>query len=127
MKNLWNDDYFMKDTLHASDNIQEQGGIVWGLFWCLILSYIVTYFSAWKGLQSTGKMVWITCLAPYVILLILLIKGLTLDGCGTGIKYLFVPNWSKIGETAIWKKSAIQILFSSGVAYGPFLYYGSAR
>lgn len=125
--NLWSDHYFMNETLHASENIQEQGGIVWGLFWCLILAYIVTYFSAWKGLQSTGKMVWITCLAPYVILLVLLIKGLTLDGCGSGIKYLFIPDWSKVADLSIWKASAIQILFSSGVAYGPFLYYGSAR
>jgi len=46
----------------------------------LFLSYICVYFSAWKGIKSTGKMVWVTCTAPYVILTILLIKGLTLDG-----------------------------------------------
>jgi len=94
---------------------------------CLILSYFVTYFSAWKGIQSTGKMVYVTCLLPYVILTILLIKGLTLNGCGTGLEYLFKPNWEIVGKTDTWKKAAIQILFSSGVAYGPFMYYGSCR
>jgi SNF family Na+-dependent transporter len=72
-------------------------------------------------------MVYVTCLLPYVILTILLIKGLTLEGCGKGIKFLFVPNWEIVGKTETWKSAAIQILFSSGVAYGPFLYYGSAR
>jgi SNF family Na+-dependent transporter len=94
---------------------------------CLVLAYVVTYFSAWKGIASTGKMVYVTCLLPYVILTILLIKGLTLEGCGTGLNYLFVPNWEIVGKTETWKAAAIQILFSSGVAYGPFMYYGSCR
>jgi SNF family Na+-dependent transporter len=94
---------------------------------CLLLSYIVTYFAAWKGIASTGKMVYVTCLLPYVILTILLIKGLTLEGCGTGLDYLFVPNWEIVGKTETWKAAAIQILFSSGVAYGPFIYLGSCR
>lgn len=94
---------------------------------CQFLAYFVTYFSAWKGLKSTGKMVYVTCLLPYVILTILLIKGLTLEGCGKGLEFLFVPNWEIVGRTETWKAAAIQILFSSGVAYGPLMYYGSAR
>lgn len=101
--------------------------MVGGLFGCLVLSYIVTYFAAWKGLKSTGKMVYVTCLLPYVILTILLIKGLTLEGCGTGLKFLFVPNWEIVGKTETWRAAANQILFSSGVAYGPMMYYGTAR
>lgn len=94
---------------------------------CLALAYFATYFSAWKGLASTGKMVYVTCLMPYVILLILLIKGATLDGAKSGLDYLFLPDWEKVKKTETWKAAAIQILFSSGVAYGPFMYYGTAR
>jgi len=72
-------------------------------------------------------MVYVTCLLPYVIITILLIKALTLEGCGEGLKFLFIPKWETVGDGKIWKAAAIQILFSSGVAYGPFLYYGSAR
>ena len=126
-KDLWNDEFFNQTVLDKSKDITEQGGLVGPLVGCLVLAYFVTYFSAWKGIQSTGKMVYVTCLLPYVILTILLIKGLTLNGCGKGLDYLFLPNWDKVGETDIWKKAAIQILFSSGVAYGPFMYYGSAR
>jgi SNF family Na+-dependent transporter len=39
---------------------------------------------------------------PYVILTILLIKGLTLEGSGNGLKYLIKPDLSKIGDIKIW-------------------------
>jgi SNF family Na+-dependent transporter len=108
-------------------DINTQGGLVWELVGCLVLAYVFTYFSAWKGLKSTGKIVYVTCLLPYIVLTILLIKGLTLEGSGEGLRYLFVPNWEIVGKTETWKGAAIQILFSSGVAYGPLMYYGSAR
>lgn len=94
---------------------------------CLCLSYFVTYFSAWKGLKSTGKIAYVSCLLPYLILTILLIKGFTLEGCSLGLKYLFLPDWSKLEDINIWKSAALQILFSSGVSYGPLMYYGTAR
>jgi len=55
------------------------------LVFCLFLSYLLVYFSAWRGIKSTGKMVWVTCTAPYVILTVLLIKGLTLPGMEKGL------------------------------------------
>lgn len=68
----------------------------------MFVSYFLIYFSAWKGVKSTGKMVWVTCTLPYVILTVLLIKGLTLEGSGNGLKYLVVPNWSKVGSIDVW-------------------------
>ena len=97
------------------------------LVFCLFLSYVCVYFSAWKGVKSTGKMVWVTCTAPYVILTVLLIKGLTLEGSGKGLEKLFVPDWKSLGNGGIWRDAAVQILFSSGVSFGPLMYYGSAR
>lgn len=125
--NIWNPDYFYKDTLNRSASIGETGTLNGHLVFCMFLSYFLIYFSAWKGVKSTGKMVWVTCTAPYVILTVLLIKGLTLDGMGQGLKYLVIPRWSRIGDIEVWKSAAIQILFSSGVAFGPLMYYGGSR
>ena len=126
-ENLWNADYFYKDTLEVSSNIMDQGDMVWWLVFCMVLAYTVTYFSAWKGLKSTGKVAWVSCLLPYLILTILLIKGFTLEGCSKGLKYLFLPDWSKLADIKVWQAAALQILFSSGVSYGPLMYYGTAR
>jgi len=125
--NLWNKEYFYIDTLDASTGIHEPGSMVGKLVGCLVLSYVVTYFSVWKGLKSTGKMVYVSCLLPYLILTILLIKGFTLEGSSKGLTYLFIPNWSKLADISVWVAACKQILFSSGVGYGPLMYYGSAR
>jgi SNF family Na+-dependent transporter len=81
----------------------------------------------WKGLKSTGKMVYVTCLLPYLILTIMLVRGLTLEGSGAGLSALFEAKPEFLGNIGVWKNAATQILFSSGVSYGPLMYYGTGR
>lgn len=100
--NIWNPDYFYKDTLNRSASIGETGTLNGHLVFCMFCSYFLIYFSAWKGVKSTGKMVWVTCTLPYVILTVLLIKGLTLEGSGNGLRYLLIPEWSKVADIDVW-------------------------
>jgi SNF family Na+-dependent transporter len=126
-ENLWNSDYFYKDVIKMSPGIEKTGGLVWWLVFCLFLSYLATYFAAFKGLKSIGNAVYFTVLMPYVILTIFLIRGVTLPGAGEGLKYLFKPDFSKLWNINVWVDAVQQILFSSGVSYGPLMYYGTAR
>jgi SNF family Na+-dependent transporter len=79
------------------------------------------------GVKSIGKVVYVTSTLPYLLLLIVFAKGLTLEGSGFGIGGLFAPEWKRLGKAVVWKDASQQVLFSTGVAYGPVLYYGSAR
>ena len=126
-QNIWNREYFYKEVLHDSGSIAKPGALVGWLVLCMFISYLLTYFSSWKGLKSIGRVVWVTCLLPYVILTIFLVKGFTLEGCGKGLSFLFVPDWSQLADVNVWKSAATQILFSSSVSYGPLMYYGSGR
>ena len=45
---------------------------------------------------ETGKVVWVTATLPYVVLAVLLIRGLFLDGAADGIKYYLSPNISRL-------------------------------
>ncbi|VDO56492.1 unnamed protein product [Schistosoma margrebowiei] len=58
---------------------------------------------------------------PYVILSILLIRGLTLEGSLTGIKYYLTPNFSSLLSTSVWSDAASQIFFSLGPGFGVLL------
>ena len=51
--------------------------------------------------------VWITAVAPYIVLVILLFRGLTLPGAADGIRYFLTPNWAKLAETKVTKPKQI--------------------
>ena len=38
---------------------------------------------------------------PYLILITLIIRGLTLDGAWDGVKYLFIPNWNLLTHSEV--------------------------
>ncbi|VDP61727.1 unnamed protein product [Schistosoma mattheei] len=68
-----------------------------------------------------SQAVWVTATMPYVILTILLIRGLTLEGSLTGIKYYLTPNFSSLLSTSVWSDAASQIFFSLGPGFGVLL------
>ena len=125
--NFFNKDFFSKKMLESTDNIEEAGGLVPLIVISLFLSYILVYFSIWKGVESSGKVVYFTALLPYALLIIMLLRGLTLEGSGSGLYYLFYPDWSKLGNIKVWRDGVNQVIFSSGIAFGPLVYYSSCR
>lgn len=70
--------------IHKSDGIHDLGIIKWEMAACLLIVYLICYFSLWKGISTSGKVVWFTALFPYAVLLALLIRGITLPGSAEG-------------------------------------------
>lgn len=65
------------------------------------------------------QVVYFTALFPYVVLVILLIRGVTLDGHYEGIEfYILNPDTDKLSEAAVWKDAAVQIFFSLSASWG---------
>ena len=124
---FFNKDFFSKKMLNETDDIGESGGLVPLIVAGLFISYVLVYFSIWKGVESTGKVVYFTALLPYVILIILLIRGLTLEGSSAGLFYLFKPDFSKLANIKVWRDGVNQVIFSSGIAFGPLVFYSSCR
>ena len=46
-------------------------------------------------------MVWFTALFPYVVLVILLIRGVTLPGSAEGIRYYLSPNFEALKKAEV--------------------------
>uniref|UniRef100_A0A8D8QVI2 Sodium-dependent dopamine transporter n=1 Tax=Cacopsylla melanoneura TaxID=428564 RepID=A0A8D8QVI2_9HEMI len=111
--------------MQHSTGLHDLGSIKWDIALCLLAVYLICYFSMWKGISTSGKVVWFTALFPYVVLLILLIRGITLPGSAEGIKYYLNPNFDAITKSEVWVDAATQVFFSLGPGFGVLLAYAS--
>ncbi|WAQ99679.1 SC6A6-like protein [Mya arenaria] len=118
-------EYWERKVLGLSSGIDEPGNIKWDLCLCLLLAWIVVYFCIWKGIRSSGKVMYFTATSPYILMFILLIRGLTLEGASEGLKFYLIPDWSRLLDTQVWVDAGTQIFFSYSIALGTLTALGS--
>lgn len=106
---------------YKSNGLEYMGPVKPALAFCVFGVFVLVYFSLWKGVKSSGKAVWVTALAPYVVLICLLFRGITLPGADEGIRYYLTPEWEKLKNTRVWIDAASQIFFSLGPGFGTLL------
>ncbi|KAJ6218465.1 hypothetical protein RDWZM_009622 [Blomia tropicalis] len=112
-----------------SSGIHDLGEIRWDIALSLLLVYLICYFSLWKGISTSGKasenVVWFTALFPYVVLFILLIRGIMLPGASDGIRYYLTPDFNALYDANVWVDAATQVFFSLGPGFGVLLAFAS--
>ncbi|XP_069084237.1 sodium- and chloride-dependent GABA transporter 2-like [Pleurodeles waltl] len=111
-------EFWERHVLHISDGIENIGNIQWRLALCLLLAWMICYFCIWKGVKSTGKVVYFTATFPYLMLLVLLIRGVTLPGALQGIQFYLYPDLSRLKDPQVWMDAGTQIFFSFALCGG---------
>ncbi|XP_061073698.1 sodium- and chloride-dependent GABA transporter 2-like [Conger conger] len=118
-------EFWERRVLLISGGIEEVGSVRWELLLCLITMWVICYFCVWKGVKSTGKVIYFTATFPYLMLLVLLIRGLTLPGALQGVEFYLYPDLSRLADPQVWMEAGAQIFFSYGLGGGTLTVLGS--
>ncbi|XP_051861284.1 sodium- and chloride-dependent glycine transporter 2 isoform X2 [Drosophila albomicans] len=112
------EEYFNNFVLGLSSGIEETGNIKFSLAACLLIAWVIVFLCLCKGVQSSGKVVYFTALFPYLVLVILFFRGVTLPGANTGILFYLTPDWKQLANAQVWGDAAVQIFFALSPAWG---------
>uniref|UniRef100_A0A669CTH2 Transporter n=1 Tax=Oreochromis niloticus TaxID=8128 RepID=A0A669CTH2_ORENI len=108
-------EFWEHNVLGISSGIDEIGPIKWDLALCLLLVWVICFFCIWKGVKSTGKVVYITATFPFVMLIVLLIR----------IKFYLYPDLTRLKDPEVWIDAGTQIFFSYAICLGAMTSLGS--
>ncbi|KPP69044.1 sodium- and chloride-dependent GABA transporter 2-like [Scleropages formosus] len=112
-------EFWERRVLRISSGIDHIGVLHWDLALCLLLAWFLCYFCIWKGV------VYFTATFPYIMLLILLIRGVTLPGASRGIQFYLYPDLGRLADPQVWMDAGTQIFFSYAICLGCLTALGS--
>lgn len=112
------EEFWENHVLQLTGGIEEPGVIRWQLLLCLILAWVFVFLCLFKGVEVLGKVMHFAAPFPYLVLLVLLIRGVTLPGAAEGIKFYILPDWERLADYQVWGDAALQIFYSVGMAWG---------
>ncbi len=118
--------FYFNEFLKISESPFDLGGINFKILGGLIVVWGGTYFICSKnvssGIEKLNKV-----LLPLLAscLLVVIFRGISLDGAATGLNVLFTPDFSKLLEPKVWLAAYSQVFFSLSVAMGIMITYSS--
>lgn len=99
-------------------SIGDLGEVRWQLMLCLFASWAVVFFCLFKDIKTSGKVVYVAAVLPYVVLTALLIRGSMLPGAVDGVIFYLVPKWHRLLDWQVWLAASSQVFYSAGIAWG---------
>ncbi|CAJ0580424.1 unnamed protein product, partial [Mesorhabditis spiculigera] len=111
--------FWAKDTLQRSAGWDDLGMPITKNTVALAIVWILEIAIMWKGVSVLGYASYLTATLPYIIMVILFFRGVTLPGAKDGVSfYLLEPKMEKLLSPSTWKNALSQVCFSLSVGMG---------
>ncbi|MDI6840257.1 MAG: sodium-dependent transporter [bacterium] len=119
------EDFFMNKFLSASNGPLNLGSVKPYIMLGVLMTWIWTIGSIWRGVKTVGKVVYVTVVLPWLILFVFVIRGLTLPGAIEGLRYYLTPDFSALRNIEVWRNAYAQVFFSLSIGFGIMIAYAS--
>lgn len=118
--------FFFETFLGVTNSPFNLGGIKWPVLVAMSIIWFVNWYIVYNGVQSgIEKANKIMMPALFIMMIILMIRGVTLPGAAVGLEQYLHPDFTKILNGQVWIDAFGQAFFSLSVAMGVYCAYGS--
>ena len=117
-------DHFFTELLNYKSGFRLEG-VRWPVLGGMIASWAMIYLCLFRGVKWVSKVVLLTVPLPWIMLIILTVRGLTLEGAATGLQFYLEPHWEKLAEVDTWRWAFGQVFFSMSLGFAVMLSYAS--
>ena len=97
----------------------------WNPMVYIVIIWLANIFILRKGTQTIEAAVRIFVPLMWAFMIILVIRGITLEGGIDGVLYLFTPDLAGISQPSVWKGAFSQMFFSLSLGLGTMTAYAS--
>ncbi|XP_033761591.1 sodium-dependent proline transporter-like [Pecten maximus] len=111
-------EFWKYKLLNVSSGIDVLGSPQLQLAIALFAAKLAIFLCLVKGVKSVGKVVYVTVIAPFALLLVLLVRSLWLDGSFDGVMLYLTPDFSRLAHYQVWLEAALQVFYSLGPIFG---------
>lgn len=119
--------FFYETVLQISEAPSEVWAYSIPVLLGIVATWILIYFFTRHSASSVWKVVWFSATLPFLFLILLMIRAITLPGAGEWFALLTQVDRSRIGDANVWLAAAWQIFFSLSIWFGMMLTYGALK
>jgi len=123
----WWSDFFFNNILGISEWVSQKWSLSIPVFWWTLISLILLYFFTRNSAKSVSKVIVYTATLPFITLIILAIKWVTLPGAELGLNYILSFEPAKLWSLSTWTAAAGQIFFTLSLAMWAMIVYGAFK
>lgn len=118
-------DFFFGDILNLSAGPFAWEAIPWKTFAAFAVGWVLVFLIIFKGVKGIGKVVMVSTPLPVILLIILAVRGLTLDGALDGLNYYLTPDFGELLNPQVWLAAYGQVFFSLSLCMAILIAYAS--
>ncbi|XP_076823831.1 sodium- and chloride-dependent betaine transporter-like [Clavelina lepadiformis] len=119
------EEFWNYGILGVSRGLHDIGGLQGDLALYLAVIWILGYLAIFQGIKLSAKVVYVTATLPVVLIIIVTIRGATLEGASLGIDYYLRPELSKLQNPEVWIGATSQVFYSYALCGAGLITLGS--